>query len=65
MVSFELTSEDTFIHLPVPQQIMVVKELANMVQNTGDIHLHEKLLLLIRLLEVPEIIGINEIEGLA
>mgnify|MGYP003118438862 FL=1 len=54
-----------FKQMPLPQQIKVIKEMADIAVNTGDPYVTDDLFNLIELMEVPEIIGINEIEGIA
>ena len=55
----------TFQTMPLPQQIKIIKEMAQIAFDTGDPHVTDDLFNLIGLMEVAEIIGINEIQGIA
>ena len=52
-----------FNNLNLPQQIIVVKEMAKVLQGYNDPFLLDQLIVLLQQLEVPEIINMNETIG--
>ena len=54
---------NNFDQLNLPQQIVVVKEIAKVFKDCQDPFLLDQLIALLQQLEVPEIINMNEIMG--
>jgi len=52
-----------FNDLNLPQQILVVKEMAKVLQGCNDPFILDQLIALLQQLEVPEIINMNETIG--
>jgi len=52
-----------FNDLNLPQQILVVKEMAKVLQGCNDPFILDQLIVLLQQLEVPEIINMNETIG--
>ena len=52
-----------FTSLNLPQQILVVKQMAKVLQGCNDPFILDQLIVLLQQLEVPEIINMNETIG--
>ena len=54
---------DDFSKLSLPQQLIVVKEIAKVFTVSNDPYLLDQLITFVNQMEVPEIINMNEIMG--